>query len=89
MIRETVVDSIQNSEFTDNQLITIVFEKSNLKMFTGNTFNGMNKAIQFKKSSTGVIANSFFYNMIQNIKDGSFYQSNIATDGSAIGKNSL
>ena len=46
----------------------------------------MNKAIKIFKNSTGSVQNSVFLNMIQNIRDGSIYQSKIATDGSAIGK---
>jgi len=81
-----VVEIIEDSIFTDNQLITILFEHSQLNYFARNTFNGINKAIKLFKNSTGLVQDSIFLNMVQNIRDGSIYQSNIATDGSAIGK---
>jgi hypothetical protein len=85
-IRETVVDNIEYSTFTDVQLVAIIFENSELKMFSGNTFNGMNKGILLKKGSIAIISDSVFVNLVQNIKSGSIYESNIATDGSAISK---
>jgi hypothetical protein len=83
-IRETVVDNFSDSNFTENQLVVIIFEQSQLKSFSGNTFDSMNKGLKIIKQTTGIIADSFFTNMVQNIKEGSIYQSNIGTDGSAI-----
>lgn len=84
-IRETVVDNISNSNFTENQLLVIIFEQSELRSFTQNRFDSLNKGMQIKKNSHGIIADSIFTNMVQNIKEGTIYQSNVASDGSAIG----
>jgi hypothetical protein len=81
-----VVNNIEYSSFTDVQLVAIIFDNSELQMFSGNTFNGMNKGILLKEGSIAIISDSTFFNMVQNIKDGTIYESNIASDGSAIGK---
>ena len=83
-IRETVVDNIANSSFVKSQLLVIIFANSQLKSSTGNTFSAMNKGIQFINNSTGMVANSVFVKMVQNITEGSVYQSKLSSDGSAI-----
>jgi hypothetical protein len=88
-IRGSKVENIEYWEFTDVQLVAIIFDNSELKKSSGNTFNGMNKGILLQSGSIWVISDSVFVNMVQNIKDGLIYQSNIATDGSAIGKQIL
>jgi hypothetical protein len=85
-MRETVVESIQNSDFINSQLAVMHFENSQLKSSFGNSFDAMNKALKFTGGSTGVVTNSTFKNMVQKIKEGSIYQSRVNSDGSAIGK---
>jgi len=71
--------------FTNNQLRTLILEQSVLASSINNTFDGINKGIKFDKKSIGKIQDSIFLNMIQDIREGSIYQSNIVGDGSAIG----
>ena len=65
--RKTVVESISDSFFIDSQLITMIFDKSTLKSFTGNTLNGMYKGLQFIRNSNGTVLNSIITNMIQKV----------------------
>ena len=65
--RHTVVESITDSFFIDSQLITMVFDKSTLKSFVGNTLNGMYKGLQFIRNSNGTVSNSIISNMIQKV----------------------
>ena len=82
---QTTVNLIENSVFTNNQLRTLILEQSVLASSINNTFDGINKGIKFDKKSIGKIQDSIFLNMIQDIREGSIYQSNIVGDGSAIG----
>ena len=65
--RKTVVENISDSFFIDSQLITMIFDKSTLKSFTGNTLNGMYKGLQFIRNSNGTVSNSIITNMIQKV----------------------
>jgi hypothetical protein len=84
-ITETTVKNIADSSFSECQLIVIIFKASNVLSFTGNTFDGFNKALSFEKKTNGTISNSIFKNFVQNVRDGVLFQSNIVSDGSAIG----
>ena len=64
----------------------MLFESSTVNQFSGNIFDAINRGIQFDKNSNGTITDSIFQNMVQDIRDGDLYNSNIVNDGSAIGK---
>ena len=85
-IRETIITNVQNSYFYHNQLFVMLFESSTVNQFSGNIFDAINRGIQFDKNSNGTITDSIFQNMVQDIRDGDLYNSNIVNDGSAIGK---
>ena len=70
----------------NNQLITLVVEHSKIYSFTRNVFDGFNKGVKFHTNSSGTISDSIFMNMIQDIKENTIYQSNVVSDGSAIGE---
>ena len=80
------VDEISNSNFTETEYRVFVFQNTIVKKFDSNLLNTMNKGIQFIAGSVGSITNTTISNMVQNIKSGTLYQSNISSDGSAIGK---
>lgn len=85
-IRETSVETIEDCIFYDNQPLVFLFQESQLNNFQRNSFDGMNKAIKASQRSVGVIKDSNFLNMVQNIKSGDIYQPEIVSDGSGIGK---
>ena len=66
--KKTIAENIVDSYFIDSQLITIIFDNSVLKSFTGNTLNGMYKGLQFIRNSNGTVSNSIITGMIQKVK---------------------
>jgi hypothetical protein len=85
-MRETLVNTIEDCTFYDNQPLIFNFLHSQFNKFERNSFDGMNKAIRAIKQTVGNIKDSSFVGMVQNVKSGDIYQSNIISDGSAIGK---
>ena len=66
--KKAIAENIEDSYFIDSQLITIIFDNSVLKSFTGNTLNGMYKGLQFIRNSNGTVSNSIITGMIQKVK---------------------
>ena len=64
--RDSTIDYIKNSMFTNSQLITFVFISSNLTSFDNNTMSGVNKGIKFSNNWNATITNSNFINFVQN-----------------------
>ena len=83
----SVIEEISNCSFTLTQPIAFVFQSTLLKKFDHNLLNLLNKGIRLTSGSIGYITNTKIMNMVQNFTSGSLYQSNINSDGSAIGKN--
>ena len=63
--RDSVADVIKDSNFTNSQLITLVFANSNLTLFDNNILNGVYKGIKFLKNWNATITNSVFKNFVQ------------------------
>ena len=80
-----IVNEISRWNFTETQLRVFIFQNTLVKIFDSNLINRMNKGILFTDGSVGPITNSTISNMVQNIKSGTIYLSNISSDGSAIG----
>jgi hypothetical protein len=83
---ECVVESFTDSYFFDVQPFALIFTETEVKHFSNNTFDGMNRGVRFNDQSTAIISNTTFKNMQQNIREGDIYFSQIYYSGSAIGK---
>jgi hypothetical protein len=83
---ECVVESITDSYFFDVQPFAIGFTNTEVKDFSNNIFDGMNRGVRFSKQSTAIISNTTFMNLKQNIREGDIYFSQINYSGSAISK---
>jgi nitrous oxidase accessory protein NosD len=83
---ECVVESFTDSYFFDVQPFALAFTNTEVKDFSNNTLDGMNRGVRFNKQSTAIISNTTFKNMQQNIREGDIYFSQIYYSGSAIGK---
>jgi nitrous oxidase accessory protein NosD len=83
---ECVVESFTDSYFFDVQPFALIFTETEVKHFSNNIFDGMNRGVKFEDQSTATISNNTFKNMQQNIREGDIYFSQIFYSGSAIGK---
>lgn len=84
VFKNSVVESITDSKFSEIQFFALGFSNTVVKEFRNNTFDGMNRGIQIKLNSQVNISNVTIRNMKQNIKQGSLYFSDIKSSGSAI-----
>lgn len=84
--RNCIIDRITKSNFTESQLQVMIFVNTLVKEISDTLFDGMNKGLKFMANSNATITNSTFKNMVQNIKEGRLYFSQIQTQGGAIGK---